>query len=143
MAPVLCLTRADAFAVYVHKSRLSKVNSRPNEPKRRAVPRRSLEGFCPDGQPFILNLYCLNSSLLLSTTYGGRLRESCICKPVNGDRVFVMSNRVAVLGGGVAGLSAAHELIERGFDVTVYERNDVFGGKARSLSVANTGTDGR
>jgi uncharacterized protein with NAD-binding domain and iron-sulfur cluster len=54
-----------------------------------------------------------------------------------------MSNRVAVLGGGVGGLSAAHELIERGFDVTVYERKDVFGGKARSLSVANTGSDGR
>jgi 15-cis-phytoene desaturase len=54
-----------------------------------------------------------------------------------------MSNRVAVLGGGVGGLSAAHELIERGFDVTVYERNDLFGGKARSLSVPNTGTDGR
>ncbi len=54
-----------------------------------------------------------------------------------------MSDRVAVLGGGVAGLSAAHELIERGFDVTVYERKDVFGGKARSLSVANTGSGGR
>jgi uncharacterized protein with NAD-binding domain and iron-sulfur cluster len=54
-----------------------------------------------------------------------------------------MSNRVAVLGGGVAGLSTAHELVERGFDVTVYERQDVFGGKARSLSVSNTGTNGR
>ncbi len=54
-----------------------------------------------------------------------------------------MPNRVAVLGGGVGGLSAAHELIERGFDVTVYERKDMFGGKARSLSVANTGTGGR
>lgn len=54
-----------------------------------------------------------------------------------------MSNRVAILGGGVGGLSAAHELIERGFDVTVYERKDVFGGKARSLSVANTATGGR
>jgi uncharacterized protein with NAD-binding domain and iron-sulfur cluster len=53
-----------------------------------------------------------------------------------------MGNRVAVLGGGVGGLSAAHELIERGFEVAVYERNLVFGGKARSLSIANTGTDG-
>jgi len=40
-------------------------------------------------------------------------------------------------------LSAAHELIERGFQVSVIERNDIFGGKARSLSVPNTGTGGR
>lgn len=45
---------------------------------------------------------------------------------------------VAILGGGVAGLSAAHELIERGFDVTVYERRDIPGGKARSMSVPET-----
>jgi len=50
---------------------------------------------------------------------------------------------VAVLGGGVGGLSAAHELAERGFSVTVYERRDAFGGKARSLSVPGTGTEGR
>lgn len=43
--------------------------------------------------------------------------------------------RVAIIGGGVAGLSAAHELIERGFEVTVYERRDIPGGKARSMSV--------
>src|SRR5437016_13277566 len=54
-----------------------------------------------------------------------------------------MSMRVAVLGGGVGGLSAAHELIERGFEVSVYERNQVLGGKARSLAVPNTGTGGR
>ena len=30
-----------------------------------------------------------------------------------------MADRVIVLGGGVAGMSAAHELSERGFDVTV------------------------
>ena len=50
---------------------------------------------------------------------------------------------VAILGGGVGGLSAAQELAERGFAVTVYERRDAFGGKARSLSVAGTGIDGR
>ena len=54
-----------------------------------------------------------------------------------------MPKSVAVLGGGVAGLSAAHELAERGYDVTVYEKRDMFGGKARSLSVPNTATAGR
>ncbi|MET8447760.1 FAD-dependent oxidoreductase [Streptomyces sp. NPDC005209] len=51
--------------------------------------------------------------------------------------------RVAVLGGGVSGLSAAHELAERGYAVTVYEYYDVLGGKARSMDVPGTGTDGR
>src|SRR3954451_10247906 len=54
-----------------------------------------------------------------------------------------MSERVAVLGGGVAGLTAAHELAERGFEVTVYEARDRLGGKARSLPVPGSGTDGR
>jgi uncharacterized protein with NAD-binding domain and iron-sulfur cluster len=47
-----------------------------------------------------------------------------------------MSATVAVLGGGIGGLSAAHELAERGFDVTVYEANERFGGKARSIPVS-------
>ncbi|HET8951652.1 MAG TPA: FAD-dependent oxidoreductase, partial [Solirubrobacteraceae bacterium] len=50
---------------------------------------------------------------------------------------------VAVLGGGVAGLSAAHELAERGFAVTVYEARDAPGGKARSIPYAGSGTGGR
>ncbi|MFB6268746.1 MAG: FAD-dependent oxidoreductase [Halobacterium sp.] len=45
------------------------------------------------------------------------------------------SPTVAVLGGGIGGLTAAHELAERGFDVTVYEANDRVGGKARSVPV--------
>ena len=50
---------------------------------------------------------------------------------------------VVVLGGGVGGLSAAHELSERGFKVRVFERKSLFGGKARSLEVPNTGTGSR
>ena len=50
---------------------------------------------------------------------------------------------VAVIGGGVAGLSAAHELAERGFQVTVYERTRTTGGKARSIFVPGSGRDGR
>jgi uncharacterized protein with NAD-binding domain and iron-sulfur cluster len=46
---------------------------------------------------------------------------------------------VAVFGGGVAGLSAAHELAERGFQVHVYERKPVLGGKARSIPVPDSG----
>lgn len=50
---------------------------------------------------------------------------------------------IVVVGGGVGGLTAAHELIERGFEVTLYEAREVFGGKARSVGVPDTGTDGR
>ncbi|WP_461083515.1 hydroxysqualene dehydroxylase [Streptomyces deserti] len=51
--------------------------------------------------------------------------------------------RVAVLGGGVSGLGAAHELAERGYAVTVYEYYDALGGKARSMDVPGTGAGGR
>jgi len=50
---------------------------------------------------------------------------------------------IIVLGGGIGGLSAAHELAERGFQVRVFERKTIFGGKARSVEVPNTGTNGR
>jgi 15-cis-phytoene desaturase len=54
-----------------------------------------------------------------------------------------MAQRVAIFGGGVAGLSAAHELAERGFQVDVYERKPVLGGKARSIPVPDSGGNGR
>jgi len=53
-----------------------------------------------------------------------------------------MTHDVAVLGGGVGGLTAAHHLAERGFDVTVYEAAEQFGGKARSVAVPDTGDPG-
>ena len=43
----------------------------------------------------------------------------------------------------LSGLTAAHELMERGFSVIVYERRKVPGGKARSMGDPHTGTGGR
>mgnify|MGYP006143644531 CR=1 FL=1 len=60
-------------------------------------------------------------------------------------RVFRRGNaatpgkEAVVLGGGMAGLTAAHELVERGFTVTVFEPT-AWGGKARSIPFAGTGT---
>jgi uncharacterized protein with NAD-binding domain and iron-sulfur cluster len=54
-----------------------------------------------------------------------------------------VAKTVAVIGGGVGGLTAAHELADRGFDVAVYEARGAFGGKARSQPVAGSGTGGR
>jgi uncharacterized protein with NAD-binding domain and iron-sulfur cluster len=52
--------------------------------------------------------------------------------------------KVAIFGGGVGGLTAAHELIDRGFQVEVYDlKTDYWGGKARSNVKAGSGTDGR
>lgn len=54
-----------------------------------------------------------------------------------------MSGSVAIIGGGIGGLTAAHELAERGFTVHVYEERADLGGKARSQPVAGSGTGGR
>jgi len=52
------------------------------------------------------------------------------------------TNKVVIVGGGVAGLTAAHELKERGFEVVVYEREARCGGKARSFPVPETRVTG-
>jgi uncharacterized protein with NAD-binding domain and iron-sulfur cluster len=54
-----------------------------------------------------------------------------------------MAQTVAILGGGIGGLSSAHELAERGFDVRVFESKPIFGGKARSIPVPNSAVEGR
>ena len=54
-----------------------------------------------------------------------------------------MNPHVLILGGGVAGMSAAHELIERGFTVTVLERAPKPGGKARTLGAPSPLSGGR
>jgi 15-cis-phytoene desaturase len=54
-----------------------------------------------------------------------------------------MAKRVVVLGAGVGGLTTAHELAERGYEVTVFERMNAFGGKARSIPKPDSGIDQR
>ncbi|UUZ81714.1 FAD-dependent oxidoreductase [Paenibacillus sp. P26] len=55
----------------------------------------------------------------------------------------MITKKVVILGGGVAGMSAAHELAERGFDVSVYEMRGLPGGKARSMPVPDSAEKGR
>jgi uncharacterized protein with NAD-binding domain and iron-sulfur cluster len=54
-----------------------------------------------------------------------------------------MDNTVVVLGGGIGGMTAALELVERGFNVYVFELKKIPGGKSRTIPVPNSGTGGR
>lgn len=54
-----------------------------------------------------------------------------------------MSKKVLILGGGVGGMTAAHELVERGFEVHIHEQRPIPGGKARTIYVPGTGVGGR
>src|SRR5262249_19085996 len=47
-----------------------------------------------------------------------------------------VNNRILVLGGGVAGASIAYYLTEKGFDVTIIEKNRTVGGLARTCYYA-------
>jgi diapolycopene oxygenase len=46
------------------------------------------------------------------------------------------NERIGIIGGGLAGLSAACTLAARGYQVALFERNDWLGGKAAELSEA-------
>jgi len=51
------------------------------------------------------------------------------------------ASKVAVVGAGLAGIGAASALAERGFHVTLFERNAYVGGKVGSWDVALDGGD--
>jgi uncharacterized protein with NAD-binding domain and iron-sulfur cluster len=80
-----------------------------------------------------------------TATAVGASRAGAIVKSVSAqaDPRYRGKRHVAVPGGGCGGLSAAHELLERGFTVDVYERYPVAGGKCRSIPSEGTGTGGR
>jgi heterodisulfide reductase subunit A-like polyferredoxin len=52
-----------------------------------------------------------------------------------------ISHRALVIGGGVAGITAAHNLADQGFDVTLVEREPELGGQARILTRTGDGAD--
>jgi len=47
----------------------------------------------------------------------------------------VSKKKVIVIGAGFAGLSAATSLSQQGFDVTIFEKNNELGGRARKLEL--------
>ena len=46
-----------------------------------------------------------------------------------------IKKKVAVVGGGPAGITAMQTLVERGHDVTLYEKNDAVGGNVRNAAL--------
>ena len=53
-------------------------------------------------------------------------------------RLTTHDSHIAVIGGGITGLTAALRLAQRGFRVTLWERGDLLGGQANAFPVAGT-----
>ena len=45
-----------------------------------------------------------------------------------------MSKKICVIGGGLGGLSAAIRLANKGFEVDLFEQNEIVGGKAGEIN---------
>jgi hypothetical protein len=45
--------------------------------------------------------------------------------------------KVVIIGAGISGLTVAHELVEKGFEVEVYEKDSIAGGMARSTRTSS------
>lgn len=52
-----------------------------------------------------------------------------------------LGKKVVILGAGIAGLSSACELLERGFNVTLIEKEDQLGGLARTIHLDKANFD--
>jgi uncharacterized protein with NAD-binding domain and iron-sulfur cluster len=98
-----------------------------------------------DRRKFLTGTAAATTAAAVMTTPGAKQlgARAAGAAEVQVDPRYRGKKHVAVLGGGCGGLSAAHELVERGFTVDVYERYPVAGGKCRSIGVPGTGTGGR
>lgn len=66
----------------------------------------------------------------------GLLERRCMEDAAGKNKIQLLSKRsqkIAVLGGGFAGLTAAWDLLKKGFFVTVFERSDRLGGTLRDM----------
>jgi uncharacterized protein with NAD-binding domain and iron-sulfur cluster len=95
-----------------------------------------------DRRKFLAGTAAATTAGALATSPAAGLVRRVSARPAADPR-YSGERHVAILGGGCGGLSAAHELVERGFTVDVYERYSVPGGKCRSIPSLGTGTGGR
>ena len=78
---------------------------------------------------------CLNCNKGCVDAIQGRRYISCVLNAENGDEATISikpgegEKRVAVVGGGIAGCEAARVAATRGYDVTLYEKDERLGGQ--------------
>ena len=73
-------------------------------------------------------------------------RSPFIILPIYDDDPLTLEGRqrsILIIGGGLAGLSAALELAERGYQVTLREAGDVLGGRLATRDISNAAGDFR
>lgn len=51
------------------------------------------------------------------------------------------AGKIGIIGGGPGGLTTGMLLASKGFDVTIFERNDCVGGRNRSIQVGSSKFD--
>ena len=46
-----------------------------------------------------------------------------------------MKSKIAIIGAGYTGMTAAKKLLEQGYEVTIYEKDSQPGGMAKSVDI--------
>lgn len=78
---------------------------------------------------------CLNCNKGCVDAITGRRYISCVLNAENGDEATIFIKpadtvkKVAVIGGGIAGMEAARVAVKRGHQVTLFEKSDKLGGQ--------------